>query len=239
MGHLVDTRAVRCTQNELIRPIVVEIDKARIGMQRVRDLGRNLRQNFLKVKRRIDCLDRLGQQPQVSFAHIHPRRRVRFAIVVAAYEWILALHITGAFLLLGGGVLAAIVSLLARGRSKPSEIAALLGIARFAVPLVGLGAIITITLGLCLIARDDEFRFSAAWIILAIVLWVAAMAAGGIGGKADKETRLLAEKLASTGDQPSIELDARLRDTKSLALNWGSGVLVIVILALMVWKPGQ
>ncbi len=159
--------------------------------------------------------------------------------MIVAYEWILALHVTGAFLFLGGGVLAAIVSLLARNQSKPSEIAALLGIARIAVPLVGLGALLTLAFGLCLATRGHEFRLSAPWVIAAIILWVAAMAAGGIGGKADKETRLLAERLASEGDQPSSELDARLRDTRNLVLSWGSGVLVIVILALMVWKPGQ
>jgi hypothetical protein len=33
-------------------------------------------------------------------------------------------------------------------------------------------------------------------------------------------------------------LRARLRDPVSLGLSWGSGLVVIVILALMIWKPG-
>ncbi len=159
--------------------------------------------------------------------------------MIVAYEWMLALHVTGAFLFLGGGVLAAIVSVIARGQTKPSEIAALLRIARIAVPLVGVGAILTLTLGFALVGHGHEFRLSAPWVLLAIILWIAAMALGGIGGKADRETRQLAERLASEGDQPSAELSARLRNPKNLILSRGSGVLVIIILALMVWKPGQ
>jgi uncharacterized membrane protein len=50
--------------------------------------------------------------------------------------------------------------------------------------------------------------------------------------------RELAERLAAEGDAPSAELAARLRDPVWLALSWGSGVAVIAILALMIWKPG-
>jgi hypothetical protein len=65
-----------------------------------------------------------------------------------------------------------------------------------------------------------------------------ANALGGAGGGRDKRTRELAEQLAAGGDQPSAELRARLRDPLTLALSWGSGIVVIAILALMIWKPG-
>jgi hypothetical protein len=67
---------------------------------------------------------------------------------------------------------------------------------------------------------------------------VLANAAGGIGGRRDKETRLVAERLEAEGDARSPELRARLRDPVSLGLSYGSGLMVLAILALMIWKPG-
>jgi uncharacterized membrane protein len=69
-------------------------------------------------------------------------------------------------------------------------------------------------------------------------LWVLSNALGGIGGGREKKVRALAERLAAEGDAPSPELSARLRDPVWLALSWGSGIVVIAILALMIWKPG-
>jgi hypothetical protein len=70
------------------------------------------------------------------------------------------------------------------------------------------------------------------------VLWVYANATGGIGGKREDETRKLAERLAAEGDMPSAELSSRLRDPVTLTLEYSSGLAVVVILVLMVWKPG-
>jgi hypothetical protein len=61
---------------------------------------------------------------------------------------------------------------------------------------------------------------------------------GGAGGKGERRVRQLAERLAASGDAPNAELSAQLRDPTRLALSWGSGVLVILILVLMIWKPG-
>ena len=63
-------------------------------------------------------------------------------------------------------------------------------------------------------------------------------ALGGIGGKREKKVRELAERLTAEGDVPNADLSARLRDPVLLALSWGSGIVVIAILALMIWKPG-
>jgi hypothetical protein len=49
----------------------------------------------------------------------------------------------------------------------------------------------------------------------------------------------LAKRLAATGDQPSEELRVALRDPLSYALNFGSGLVIFAVLALMIWKPGS
>ena len=152
-------------------------------------------------------------------------------------KWLLALHMTGAFLFLGGLVVAGTLNILALRSRRPSEIALFLGLTRVAVVVVGLGATLTLALGLWLVHRVG-YSYGQAWIVGSVALWIAANAAGGIGGGRDKETRLLAERLAAEGDAPSTELGARLRDPVTLALSWGAGIAVLAILALMIWKPG-
>ena len=69
--HLLDARSVRRPQHELARTLVVEIDEASVGGERVGDLARHEREDLLEVERRVDGLDRLGQEPQVPLANIH------------------------------------------------------------------------------------------------------------------------------------------------------------------------
>ncbi len=152
-------------------------------------------------------------------------------------QWLLALHVTGAFLFLGGAVIAGIFGVLALRSSRPSEIALFLGLTRVAVVTIGVGVTLTLVIGLWLVDRLG-YSYSDAWIVGSIALWIVATAAGGIGGGRDKKTRLLAEQLATSGDAPSAELSARLRDPATLALSWGSGAAALAILALMIWKPG-
>jgi uncharacterized membrane protein len=156
---------------------------------------------------------------------------------VNKYDWLLFLHVTGAFFVLGGAAMAGIFNFAALKRERPSEIAALFRLARVAVVAIGAGMGLTLVFGLWLV-HNVGYGWGETWIVLALVLWVLANAMGGVGGGREKRTRELAERLALEGDAPSQELSARLRDPMWLALSWGSGVVVIAILALMIWKPG-
>ena len=63
--------------------------------------------------------------------------------------------------------------------------------------------------------------------------------AGGMGGKREDETRKLAERLAAEGDAPSAELSSRLRDPLDARARVPRvGLAIVVILVLMIWKPG-
>jgi uncharacterized membrane protein len=158
---------------------------------------------------------------------------------VDRYQWLIFLHVTGAFLVLGGAVFAGIMNGFALGRERPSEIVVLYRLTRIAVIAVSVGMLVTLALGIWLVADVDFVKWSDTWVILTLVLWVVANAIGGIGGRRERETRELAERLAAEGDAPSPELRARMYDPVTLALSWGSGVLVVAILALMIWKPGS
>jgi uncharacterized membrane protein len=156
---------------------------------------------------------------------------------VDRYHWLVFLHVTGAFLVLGGAVMGGIFNISALGRERPSEIVTLYRLVRFAVSAISIGMLLTLAFGLWLV-HEAGYGWGEAWIVSALVLWVLSNALGGMGGRRERQTRELAERLAAQGDTPSPELHARMRDPVTLALSWGSGVVLIVVLALMIWKPG-
>ena len=153
------------------------------------------------------------------------------------YQWLMIFHVTGAFLLLGGGTIAAALNLSALRRDRPSEILLLFGLIRIAVAAIAAGTALAFVFGLWLV-HEAGYGYFDGWVVAAFVLLIVANALGGAGGKRDAATARLAGELAAAGDAPSPELQARVRDPISLALSYGSGLLLVVVLALMVWKPG-
>jgi len=156
---------------------------------------------------------------------------------MSTYQWLLVFHVTGAFLLLGGGAIAAALNLSALGRERPSEIVLLFGLIRIAVVAISVGTALAFVFGLWLV-HEAGYGYFDGWIVAAFVLLIVANALGGAGGKRDQATVKLARELAASGDAPSAELRARVHDPISLALSYGSGLVLIAVLALMVWKPG-
>jgi uncharacterized membrane protein len=155
---------------------------------------------------------------------------------VTGTDWLLMLHIASAFLLVGGSVAAAILNGLAVRSDRPSEAAFLLRLIRAALPLIYAGVLGTLVFGLWLWHRLG-FSFGTGWIWGALVLWVAANALGGLGGRHQERARELAERLAAEGDAPTDELRALLRDPKGLAISYAAGAATLAILVLMIWKP--
>jgi uncharacterized membrane protein len=159
---------------------------------------------------------------------------------MSTYDWLLFFHVTGAFLLVGGTVVAGVLTIAALRRERPSEIAALLGLIRVSLPFIYAGVALTLVFGLWLVHEAGQgYSYTDAWVIAAIVLWVLANALGGAGGKRQEETRRLALELSSTSDTTTPELRARLVDRVGLALSFASGLAVFAVLALMIWKPGS
>jgi uncharacterized membrane protein len=113
----------------------------------------------------------------------------------------------------------------------------LFGLIRFAVVAITAGTLLAFVFGLWLV-HEAGYGYFDGWVVAAFVLLIVANALGGAGGKRDEATARLARELAASGDAPSPELQARVRDPISLALSYGSGLLLVAVLALMVWKPG-
>ena len=148
------------------------------------------------------------------------------------------LHVTAAFFFVGGSVAAGILNVMSIRAERPSETAYLLRLIRFTLPVIGIGSIAALLLGVWL-WHEKGYAIGAAWIWISLVLWVIANALGGIGGKHQERARELAERLAAAGDATTDELRALLRDPKGTAMSWLAGAATVLILVLMIWKPGS
>jgi uncharacterized membrane protein len=156
---------------------------------------------------------------------------------VNKYDWLLFLHVTGAFLFLGAAVVALVFSVASLRRDRPSEIVLLLRLnAQTTVGFI-VGLLLLLVFGLWLV-HDAGYGYGDGWIVAALVLFVLSTVFGAVGGERAKPARELAERLAAEGDEPSAELKARLRDPVVLFLDYGAALLGFAVLALMIWKPG-
>jgi uncharacterized membrane protein len=156
---------------------------------------------------------------------------------VTSYEVGLLVHLLGVLFFFGGALVAGAVFEAARRRERPSEVALLLGVTRIGALLVVLGALLTLGGGLWLAGEVDQF--GEAWLQVSLGLFVVAVVLGGLGGQRPKRARRLASRIAEDGDRMTSELRHLLDDPLSLAANYVSSALVLVILVLMVWQPGR
>jgi len=156
---------------------------------------------------------------------------------VTKYDWLLLVHVLGGFLFVSGSIVAGILVFAAIDRERPSEVALLLRLVRPAVAIVGIGSLVALGLGIWL-AEYVGYGLGKGWVVAAIGLWAASAAVAGPAGKAMREARELAERLAQDGDRPSEELRRALRNPRPHVMNTTAFALLIAILVLMVWKPG-
>jgi len=151
------------------------------------------------------------------------------------YSVALFFHLLGALMFVAGIVLAGAAFEAARRRERPAEIALLLGLTRIGVLLVAIGGLLLPVFGLWLV-HLGAWGYGSGWVDWALGLYVLALVLGGLGGQRPKQARKLARRLAADGSPVNDELRALLDDRVSLAENYASLLVVLVILVLMVFK---
>jgi len=107
---------------------------------------------------------------------------------------------------------------------------------RIGVLLVAVGALLLAAFGLWLV-HLGSWGYGSGWVVASMVLYVVALALGGLGGQRPKQARKLASRLAERDAPVSDELRALLDDPVSRAENHASLLVVLVMLVLMVFKP--
>ena len=145
-------------------------------------------------------------------------------------------HLLGAFLLVGGTVVAGVAFEAARRRDDPREIALLLGLTRIGVLLVALGTLLVLAFGLWLVHLGD-WGYGSGWVVSALVLFALMVVIGAAAGQRPKRARKLAERLCDERAGSTPELRALLDDRAALAANYVSALLLLAIIVIMVFKP--
>jgi uncharacterized membrane protein len=153
------------------------------------------------------------------------------------YNLALFFHLAGAFALVAGTVVAGVAFEAARRRRSPAEIALLLGLSRIGVLLVGIGTLLVLAFGLWLVELG-HWGYGTGWVEAALVLLAVTIALGAAGGRRPKRARRLALRLRDEPSPDMEQLRALLDDRATLAVNYGSALLLLAIIVLMVFKPG-
>ena len=155
------------------------------------------------------------------------------------HDWLLALHVLSAFALVAAYVLFGVLIVTSWRLETPSAVAGLMRVSRWGTILVGIGSIGTLVLGIWLAIEDDAYEIWNGWIIAALILWAFALALGGRGGTYYAAAGTRAQELVEAGnDAPDPTLGEMLRSRTALWLQVGSSVLVLLLLIVMIWKPG-
>ncbi len=154
-------------------------------------------------------------------------------------DWILALHVLSAFAFVAGLVLFWVLIVAVRRTDTPDGTIRMEPIVKVGNAAVGVGAGGTIVFGIWLAFSYGGYDIWDPWIIAAIVLWAVA---GGLGQRTGVEYTAgmtKAKELEAAGQTgPSADLLAVNRTQRGLVLHTAASVVVLVILILMIWKPG-
>ena len=153
-------------------------------------------------------------------------------------DWLLALHLLAAFALIAALVLFTAVMIANWGDGRPQRASAYFRIAAVGGPLIGVGAGLTLVLGIWLAINLDAYEVWDGWVLAAIVLWAIGGYAGSRVGAHYNATQKLVDRLAAEGDEPNAELAAKLSDTSIRTLHAITVIAFTAVLVLMVFKPG-
>jgi hypothetical protein len=141
------------------------------------------------------------------------------------YDTLLFLHVLGAFAMVGATVVYWAVMLAARGIDRPTALTPVFAPANAAIAA---GSLITLVFGIWLAIYLDGYEIWDGWILASLILWAASVELGRRGGA----------RIAAGSEGGDAPLAAALRDSRTTLMLVASSVALLLILALMIWKPG-
>ncbi len=136
------------------------------------------------------------------------------------YDWLLFLHMLGAFLAVGA--MTALWGLILGTRSAATALIdppTAMTYGRFFGILVGVGMIAALVFGIWLAIDVEGYELWDGWILASLVLWAIGGWAGGQAGKA-------------------FEADPIAGRARGIRFQTINSVALLLILILMIWKPG-
>jgi uncharacterized membrane protein len=152
--------------------------------------------------------------------------------VATLYEWLLLGHLLAAMVWVGGGVTLAVLAVATLRAGDPRSVARFVGSLRVLGPAVLAPATVAVLgLGVWLVLNSAAWDFGQAWVTVALVLVVAAVAVG-----AGHQSR------AAINAQRAVDRDDHAEARRQLVRwTWGYAAIVVLLVAIawdMVFKPG-
>lgn len=133
------------------------------------------------------------------------------------YDWLLFLHVLSAFVVVGA--LVVLWGVVVGTRAEPAFDAATAGaVGKGAGIAVGAGLVATLVFGIWLAIDVEGYGLLDGWILASLILWAFSGFAGDRAGRASNR--------GPEGRRSWIRLQAV------------NSFVVLLILALMIWKPG-
>jgi hypothetical protein len=154
-------------------------------------------------------------------------------------DWLLALHVIGAFAYVAGVVLFWILIVAVRKVDTPDGTIRMEPIVKVGNVAVGIGAGATIVLGIWLAFSFGGYNIWDGWIVAALVLWLLSTVLGQRTGVAYTRGMTKAKELQAAGQTGSnAELLGLNRTSNGVVLHFLTSAVVLLILLDMIFKPG-
>jgi hypothetical protein len=154
-------------------------------------------------------------------------------------DWMLALHVLSAFILVAGIVLFWVLIVAVRRTDTPEPTLRMGPLTRVADGAVAIGMGGTIVLGIWLAFSVGGYDIWDPWIVAALVLWFVVADLGRRASAAYVPGVKKAQELRAAGETgPNAELLALNRTSRGVVLQTLISVVVLVIIVDMIWKPG-
>jgi Predicted integral membrane protein (DUF2269) len=154
-------------------------------------------------------------------------------------DWMLALHVLSAFVLVAGTILFWVLIVAVRRTDTPEGTIRMAPAVKVGNAATGVGAGGTLVLGIWLAFSVGGYEIWDFWIVAALVLWAVLTALGQRTGVAYMQGMTKAQELKAAGQTgPSSELLALNRTPNGLLMHSLTSLVILLILIVMIWKPG-
>ena len=153
-------------------------------------------------------------------------------------DWILALHLLSAALLVGAEVIfGAMIATLWRENSTV-HVNSFFRVSQIAAWMVQAGSAGTLIFGIWLSISKDPYEPWNGWIIAAFILWAIAAGLGAKAGQGYAAAGAQARRLVEEGTPSSREVGETFGNSQAFKIHVVSNVAILLLLIDMIWKPG-
>ncbi len=149
-------------------------------------------------------------------------------------DWMLALHLLAAFAVASSLVLFSVLVYSGRRMTTLEQTRTLFRVAPVGTALITAGLVLVLVFGVILALDSDDFQLWDGWVIAAVVLTIAF---GGVGQRSGAYYTNVQQR-AEAPDGDEAEVFALLRAPTGAMLHLATVVIFVLIVLVMIFKPG-